>query len=185
MATSWLASIGDYSGRGASHFAQMMKSVLETSGDHAKPVEEKQDDVPAGRKGMYFRPVSVTLQCVMALTVASLIVYTLLSLSRNADELSATFTPSTFTQTLTVASRTAAFAPMMCMLFVGCRMYVLATTEGLGEPPAWVKKCMWTAVAGMGLQLLGVILLPMFTKSAAQEEAQYDMTEGHEDEIQE
>lgn len=39
-------------------------------------------DVPAGRKGMYFRPVSVTLQCVMVLTIASLAVYTMLSLSR-------------------------------------------------------------------------------------------------------
>jgi hypothetical protein len=120
----------------------------------------------------------------MALTVASLIVYTTLSLSRNADELSATFHPSTLTQTLTIASRVAAFAPMMCMLFVGCRMYVLATTEGLGEPPLWVKRCMWLAVGGMGMQFLGVILLPMFTKRAAAEEAAYDMTEGHEEEIE-
>jgi len=139
---------------------------------------KKLKDVPAGRKQMYFRPVSVTLQCVMSLTIVSLLVYTFLSISRNSDELSATFTPSAATQTLTIASRVATFAPMMCMLFVACRMYILATTEGLGEPPAWVKKCMWLSVAGMGLQLLVVVMLPFCTKKQAQEEASYDMTEG-------
>jgi len=137
---------------------------------------------------MYFRPVSVTLQCVMALTIGSLIVYTLLSISRNSDELSGEFTPTTLTQTLTIGSRVAAFAPMMCMLFVGCRMYVLATTEGLGEPPAWVKKCMWTAVTGMALQFLLVVLIPLYTRKKApdffKEEAMYDMTEGHAKEIE-
>jgi len=147
-----------------------------------KPTK-KEGDVPAGRKQMYFRPVSVTLQCVMVLTIVSLLVYTFLSISRNSDELSATFTPSTGTQTLTIGARVASFSPMMCMLFVGCRMYVLATTEGLGEPPAWVKQCMWLSVGGFGLQLLTVVLLPVFTKKQAEEEASYDMTEGKAKEV--
>lgn len=140
----------------------------------AKPT----DDMPASRKAMYFRPVSVTLMCVMALTISSLLVYTALSISRNYDELSATFKPSAVTQTLTIASRIANFAPMLCMLFVACRMYILATTEGLGEPPAYVKQCMWGAVAGVAIQFVVVVCLPLFTHHAAVEEADYDMTEG-------
>jgi len=135
-------------------------------------------DVPGKRKGMYFRPVSVTLECVILLTVTSLLVYTALSLARNYDELNATFTASPITQTLTIAVRVANVAPMLCMLCVACRMYVLATSEGLGEPPAWVKMCMKTAVVGMGIQFFIVICLPVFTKNAATEEASYDMTEG-------
>lgn len=136
------------------------------------------NDVPSNRKGMYFRPVSVTLQCVMLLTISSLLVYTALSLARNYDELNAIFQPSTVTQTLTIAVRVANVAPMLCMLCVACRMYVLATTEGLGEPPAWVKMCMKMGVVGMSIQFIVVICLPVFTKNAAAEEASYDMTEG-------
>merc|ERR1719316_267513 len=124
------------------------------------PSGEKPVKMPADKRQLYFRPVSVTLQCVMALTIGSLLAYTGLSISRNTDELSATFTPSTPTQTLTIASRVASFSPMMCMLFVVCRMYVLATTEGLGEPPQWVKKCMWLAVTGVGIQIAVVLVLP-------------------------
>jgi len=57
-------------------------------------------------------------------------------------------------------------------------MYVLATTEGLGEPPAWVKSCMWTAVSGVLIQLIIVMALPMYTKKQAEADAAYDMTEG-------
>jgi hypothetical protein len=138
------------------------------------------NDVPPGRQGLYFRPVSVTLQCVMIMSITTLVFHTLLSISRNVDELSATFTPSVVTQTLTIAARSAGFAPMMCMLFVGCRMYVLATTEGLGEPQPWVKRCMWTAVGAMFMQFAIVLLLPIFTRrqAEAEEEASYDMTAG-------
>jgi hypothetical protein len=140
-------------------------------------------DVPSDKQQMYFRPVSTTLKCVMMLTITSLLVYTVLSISRNSDELAGAFRPSLATETLTMGSRVGNFAPMMCMLFVSCRMYVLATTKGLGEPPAWVKSCMWLAVSGVGLQLFVVLILPQFTKKAAHDEAEYDMTIGKEDEV--
>jgi len=189
--SSWTSSLESFGAKGLEHFQKswmMVQSKLDKSDRHpekvgkrgqavvSKPNNEKA--IPANRQQMYFRPVSVTLICVMCLTIASLLVYTALSISRNRDELSATFTPSTITQTLTIASRVANFAPMLCMLFVACRMYILATTEGLGEPPAWAKACMCTAVAGVALQFLVVICLPAFSKTAAQEDAAYDMTEG-------
>jgi hypothetical protein len=112
----------------------------------------------------------------MALVIISLIIYTALSISRNVDELGGEFEPSMLTQTLTSVARTSALAPMICMLFVACRMYVLATTEGLGEPPQWVKWCMYLTCGGMAGQVLLVFALPAFVTTA--EEADYDMTMG-------
>mmetsp|Transcript_27515 Transcript_27515/g.42870 ORF Transcript_27515/g.42870 Transcript_27515/m.42870 type:complete len:949 (+) Transcript_27515:74-2920(+) len=134
--------------------------------------------VPARRQQMYFRPVSTTLNCVMLLTISSLVVYTLLSVFRNIDELSAAFQPSIETETFTIVARVSTFCPMLCMLFVACRMYVLATTEGLGEPPAWVKSCMWLCVCGLALQHVLVFALPRYSRHSAKEEAHYDMTFG-------
>jgi hypothetical protein len=42
---------------------------------------------------------------------------------------------------------------------------------------------MWLAVSGVGLQLFVVLILPQFTKKAAHDEAEYDMTIGKEDEV--
>merc|ERR1719362_2367858 len=140
-------------------------------------------DPPADGKAKnsqaYFRAVSTTVQCVMALTIVSVMLYTLLSISRNVDELSGAFKPSTATRTLTSATRGAALAPMLCMLFVGCRMFVLATTEGLGEPPRWAKCCMYAASGGLVLQFFLVVLLRLTAEQKEDEddEADYDMTE--------
>merc|ERR1719163_2347348 len=110
---------------------------------------------------MYFRPVSVTLICTIALTITSLFVYTALAIARNRDELSGCTEPSLVTDTLSAASRITCLPPMMCMLFVACRMYVLATTEGLGEPQDWAKACMIGASCGIAVQILLVLILPL------------------------
>lgn len=174
-------SFGRVVDSGMSHLHYSLTTMWDETHDgvhHASGQESSGKAIPIGRQQMYFRPVSVTLNCVMALTIVGLLVYTALSLSRNSDELSATFSPSVPTQMLTIAARVACFAPMLCMLFVACRMYILATTEGLGEPPTWVKKCMWTSVSGMAMQLVIVLALPAFSRKQALEDASYDMTAG-------
>jgi len=187
-----ISSLEDSIGQGLAHIHESLsmmwseRAVVRPAESHTKLGIEKlgenqtvgNSQVPSNRKQMYFRPVSVTLQCVMTLTIVSLLVYTALSVSRNYDELSGEFTPSVYTQCLTIAARVSSFAPMLCMLCVACRMYVLATTEGLGEPPNWVKSCMWSTALGVILQILLVVALPMYTKKHGEEEASYDMTEG-------
>merc|ERR1719487_2823859 len=93
-------------------------------------------------------------------------IYTALAFSRNYDELAGRLRPSLVTETLTVASKGAVFSAMLSMLFVGCRMWVLATTNGRGEPPTWVKACMIASAAGCTLQNLIVLLLPTILKKA-------------------
>lgn len=127
----------------------------------------RSEDMPVRRQAEYFRPVSITVYCIMVLTLQSLVIYTALAFSRNSDELSGlTDRPSLFTETLATASRSIAYPPMMCSLILGCRMYVLATTEGLGEPQHWAKLCMICASVGMSMQFVIVLALPLFTIKA-------------------
>eukprot|EP00929_Paragymnodinium_shiwhaense_P061727 TRINITY_DN30853_c0_g1_i1.p1 TRINITY_DN30853_c0_g1~~TRINITY_DN30853_c0_g1_i1.p1 ORF type:complete len:1022 (-),score=155.48 TRINITY_DN30853_c0_g1_i1:186-3251(-) len=120
--------------------------------------------MPVNDRLLYFRPVSVSLYCVMILSVQSLLIYTGLAFSRNYDELSGRLRPTMTTETLAVAARGATFSAMLAMLFVGCRMWVLATTNGLGEPPTWVKFSMMAGTAGCSLQNLIVLMLPSVLK---------------------
>jgi len=127
---------------------------------------------------LYFRPVSTTLYCVMILTVESLLVYTVLAFARNSDELAGKTRPSLFTQTFSAVSRSAVYPSMLSMLFVGCRMYVLATTKGLGEPPLWVKCCMIAATVGMSLQFLATLILPLVTEQGAEDDISFEVRVG-------
>jgi hypothetical protein len=120
-------------------------------------------DLPERRIEFHFTKDSATYFCIIVLAMECMVVHTALSLSRNADELSGQTQPSLLTQTLTVAARSMAYPPMMCMLFVGCRMYILSTTEGQGEPQLWVKICMVASVIGMTMHLACVLAIPAFT----------------------
>mmetsp|Transcript_47089 Transcript_47089/g.86336 ORF Transcript_47089/g.86336 Transcript_47089/m.86336 type:complete len:1006 (-) Transcript_47089:112-3129(-) len=102
----------------------------------------------------YFRPVSTTLRCIMWLTIMTLVVHTCLALSRNVDELSGRTEASKMTVVLTNAVRGAPFAPVMAMFFLAYRMYILASSGGLGEPSMLVKGCMVVATVGLTLQLV-------------------------------
>jgi len=144
-------------------------SVVADAGLLLQPWQQATTLAPS-RKGLHFRPVSMTLWCVMILTIESLFIYTGLALLRNADELSARPKPSLATETFAAASRTSVFPSMLCMLFVGFRMYVLATTEGLGEPQIWAKACMCAATIGLTVQFLIIFALPLLTKTPAEGE---------------
>jgi len=110
---------------------------------------------------LYFRPVSATVRCVITLAIVSLLLHTGLTASRNYDELSGRFAPSLRTEVLAAASRPTVLASMLSVLFVACRMLVLAVTQGLGEPAPWVKACMYTATAGLMLEMCEALLLPL------------------------
>jgi len=173
---AWLTSITLRAAEGIKTSLGLGMILEESSGALDPAPGEKPKNSQA-----YFRAVSTTVQCVMVLTIVSVMLYTLLSISRNVDELSGKFKPSQATRTLTAATRGAALAPMLCMLFVGCRMFVLATTEGLGEPPKWAKGCMYAASGGLVVQFLLVILLQGKAEPKPDDdddEADYDMTEG-------
>merc|ERR1719444_49955 len=71
---------------------------------------------------------------------------------------------SQWTSAFLTALRCAVYPPMLCMLFVACRMYVLASTHMQGEPPWWVKAGMAAATTGMAVELLVILVLPLAIK---------------------
>lgn len=113
-----------------------------------------------GHAEMKMEPVSVTMRCVMFLTVLLLACYTILSCLRNSVELSEVPKPPDIAQGLEVAVRCASHGAALGTLFVGMRMYVLASTGGTGEPQEWVKGCMFAATAGLTLQIMIALALP-------------------------
>lgn len=126
---------------------------------------------PEGATALAVSPVSMTMRCVLALTWLFMIVSTALSIARNVDELAGRSSPSAMTQLLSLSIRSATYAPMLAVLFVGSRMYVLQSTGDTGEPLDEVKKAMLAVTSGMFLEQLLVLLLPLITKRAHERKA--------------
>jgi len=167
-----LAKLGSRSLASKSHvappaiFGQGIADKQFSSGSRAGNTQANRVlQVPPKRAEFFFRPVSVTLYCVMWLAMQTLLVHTILAISRNLDELSGArdSEPSALTEVLTTAARSSPYAPVMCTLFVAQRMYVLASTEGKGEPSHLAKASMIIATCGLTCQILLVVVLPVIT----------------------
>jgi len=115
---------------------------------------QHEETVDPNDRELFFRPVSTTVYCVMWLTVLNLVLHTSLAAARNSDELSGRVRLSLATEVLSIASRGASCSPVMGLLFLAYRLYVLASTKGLGEPEVWVKSCMVIATAGLTCHLV-------------------------------
>jgi len=123
---------------------------------------------------LFFRPVSTTVYCVMWLTVLTLVVHTSLAAARNSDELSGRVQPSLATEVLSIASRGASCSPVMGLLFLAYRLYILAITKGRGEPEVWVKSSMIIATAGLTLHLVVTVAVMLSTGKIAKSSAPVD-----------
>eukprot|EP00927_Polykrikos_kofoidii_P039222 TRINITY_DN33651_c0_g1_i1.p1 TRINITY_DN33651_c0_g1~~TRINITY_DN33651_c0_g1_i1.p1 ORF type:complete len:975 (+),score=145.55 TRINITY_DN33651_c0_g1_i1:181-2925(+) len=113
--------------------------------------------VPEG----YDRKVSMTLMCIIVLSGLSVVMYVALAVARNADEMAGCVLPSVVTDMLGAAARSIYYPPILACIFVACRLHVLANTNGLGEPQAWVKVAMAISTCAMVLQYVCVICLSL------------------------
>merc|ERR1719183_1767066 len=66
-----------------------------------------------------------------------------------------------FTEPLEQACNTVAFAPMLAILFLGCRMRVTWLTQGTGNPPEYVQSAMYCATYSVLAMTLCVIVIPI------------------------
>merc|ERR1719428_2131007 len=64
---------------------------------------------------------------------------------------------------LQTATLTVAFAPMLAILFLACRMRVNQLTKNKGNPPEWVQVCMYFCTYAVLLMTLIVCVIPLFT----------------------
>merc|ERR1719409_1863701 len=82
-------------------------------------------------------PVSASMKCVITLTIQYMVIYTALALCRTLCHVlgSSPKDWERFTEPLEQAVNTVAFAPMLAVLILGCRMRVTWLTQGKGNPP--------------------------------------------------
>jgi hypothetical protein len=115
---------------------------------------------------MNFPEVSTTMKCIISLTIQYMVVYTALGIWRSYLDFSQTpYDSSQVQKMLKSASETMFYAPMVCLMFVGCRMRVLQLTKGTGNPQDWVRNCMLAVTYSILANTLMVMIIPLVTAS--------------------
>merc|ERR1719240_1920028 len=104
------------------------------------------------------------MQCVISLTIQYFLVYTALALVRTAaDTFNVKYDNLPIQDILKTATYTVNYAPMLAVLFLGCRMRVTWLTQGKGNPPEYVQAAMYCATYSVLAMTLCVCVIPLFT----------------------
>lgn len=114
-------------------------------------------------KGLgYTIPISVTMQCVINLTLQFFFVYGMIWVCVTLKEFTG-LEWSLLTQTMDSAKGTIMFCPMLAVLLVGTQMRALELTDNKGSPQGWVQDGMYMATWAIMLQFCMVCIVPMAT----------------------
>merc|ERR1719269_72703 len=126
-----------------------------------------------GKDGAAPPPVSPAMQCVMNLTVQFFFVYLMLWVCVTVKQFTSGLDSvlDIAIPTLDSAKATVQFCPMLSILFVGLRMRALQITKQQGQPQGWAQEAMFLCTYAIMLQLFMVVLLPLFTRSAPEMDA--------------
>merc|ERR1719281_1049053 len=122
---------------------QSQQAFLQMDGE---PIEQvtKVKQVPIVGSQFEVNGVTTSMQCVVSLTIQFMVVYTSLAICRMAaDSWGVKYDNLPIQKILQTATLTVNFAPMLAILFLGCRMRVTQLTKGKGNPPGWVQVCMY------------------------------------------
>merc|ERR550514_2007715 len=119
------------------------------------------------------------MKCVISLTIQYMVIYTALALCRTLCHVlgSSPKDWERFTEPLEQAVNTVAFAPMLAVLFLGCRMRVTWLTQGKGNPPEYVQAAMYCATYSVLAMTLCVVVIPILMGTplkADKETGQFD-----------
>jgi len=120
---------------------------------------------PKGKE--YTPPVSVTMQCVINLTVQFFTIYLVVWVGITLKEFTG-FEWALLTQTMENAKATVQFCPMLAILFVGTRMRALQITNNRGAPQGWAQDGMYMATWAILIQFLMCLIVPIMTGSPGQ-----------------
>merc|ERR1719465_139354 len=122
------------------------------------------EKVPVVGSQFKVNPVSTSMQCVVSLTIQYFVVYTALALARTAAKsFGIDYGKTPIITILKTATYTVSFAPMLAVLFLGCRMRVTRLTQGKGNPPEYVQVAMYCATYAVLAMTLVVCVIPVFT----------------------
>jgi len=118
----------------------------------------------------YTIPISVTMQCVINLTVQFFFVYGMIWVCVTLKEFTG-FEWALLTQTMENAKGTIMFCPMLAILFVGTRMRALQLTDNKGAPQGYVQDGMYMATWSLLIQFIMVLITPIATGKPAEVDA--------------
>jgi len=120
---------------------------------------------PYGTAAFHFTPVSTTMKCVINLMIQFMLVYTALAIVRTYGELTGNTQSKKLPiqESLEFATYSVAYAPILCVLFIACRMRVLQMTKGRGNPPDWVQNCMLGCTYSILAVTICALVIPLFT----------------------
>merc|ERR1719498_561987 len=110
----------------------------------------------------YTPPISVTMHCVINLTVQFFTVFLLIWICITVKEFTG-FEMHFISNAMENAKGTIAFCPMLAILFVGTRMRALQLTNNRGAPQGWAQDGMYMATWAILIQFLMVLLIPLCT----------------------
>merc|ERR1719253_505646 len=126
-------------------------------------------------------PVPTTSRCIVILVCQYMITYTCLALCRTYQELTGTG-KGPCEAGLTAAAQTMTYGPMICVLFIACRMRVEFLSNGKGQPQLWVQNCMYGVTFAVLGSTLAVLLVPLVTgKAVVLKEGSGDLEKPEED----
>jgi len=118
-------------------------------------------------KGPQYTPaISVTMQCVMNLTVQFFFVYGMIWACITLKEFTQ-FEWALLTQTMENAKATCQLCPMLAILFVGTRMRALLITQNRGAPQGYVQDGMYMATWSLLIQFTMICITPIATGAPA------------------
>jgi len=137
-----------------------MVQQLQAEKEQKKWDSLKWDSVPVDVPEIF--PVPAASRCIVIMCCQYMIVYTALAVCRTYSEF--TSTPKGKVEAgLRAAAQTLTYGPMLCVLFIACRMRVEFLSHGKDEPQAWVQNCMYALTFAVLASTLLVLCVPLFT----------------------
>jgi len=106
--------------------------------------------------------VPTTARCIVIMVVQYMIIYTALAICRTVQEFTGTG-KGPIEAGLSAAAQTLTYGPMICVLFIACRMRVEFLSGGKGQPQIWVQNCMYAMTFSVLASALLVLLIPLVT----------------------
>jgi hypothetical protein len=121
------------------------------------------EQVPVAGSAFKVDAVTTSMKCVISLTIQYMLIYTALALCRTICHVLGQSSKDweRFTEPLEQAVNTVAFAPMLAVLILGCRMRVTWLTQGKGNPPEYVQAAMYCATYSILAMTLCVVVIPI------------------------
>jgi len=107
-------------------------------------------------------PVPTTSRCIVIMTVQYMVIYFAVAVVRTYHEFSQT-PKGALEAALRAACQTLTYGPMLCVLFIACRMRVEFLSDGKGQPQWWVQHCMYGVTFAVLASTLSVLCIPLVT----------------------